>query len=188
MRARTALIAGILALAGARAAAAQQVPVASTFEQLQPLVERGETLTVIDESGRTLRGSLIELSGSALTLEVDGRRVELSQHAVRRVSQRRQDSLKNGTIAGLAVGLAAGAASLVILSQGGFHDPGEETSAEGIAAVLGLGGGVGTAVGLAIDAAVRTDRVVYSRPPTTALRVSPVVTARRRAVVVTWSF
>ena len=60
----------LLFVAGARAAGAQHV--ATSFEQLAVLVNRGDHVTVADDAGREIHGKIADLSPSALTLVVDG--------------------------------------------------------------------------------------------------------------------
>jgi hypothetical protein len=88
--------------------------VATSFEELRALVKAGDTIYVTDASGRRTKGRLGELSASSLELLVrkagpDGRetlvpQARLSEGDVRQILLERRDSLRNGTLIGLAVG------------------------------------------------------------------------------------
>ena len=111
-RTRPTLTVCVLLTAVASTTAAQDIP--SSFEQLRVLVGAGDTITVTDEAGQEVTGRIAELASSSLGLVVDGVRHNLREEEVRRISQRRQDSLANGALWGFAIGgalAAVGAAS-----------------------------------------------------------------------------
>jgi len=66
-----ALIIGLLVTVPA-ATEAQEL--AGSFEQLRVLVKTGDTVRVTDGSGQDVRGSIVDLSASALSLRVNGER------------------------------------------------------------------------------------------------------------------
>ena len=59
----------VLSLPGVQEVAAQQ---ASSFEQLQILVESDDEITVIEGDGQEFKGRIIDLSASTLRLSVNG--------------------------------------------------------------------------------------------------------------------
>ena len=147
-----------------RQASAQVV--ATSFEELRALVKPGDTIDVIDPSGRKTKGRLGELSASSLELLVrktgpDGRetfvpKARLSQGDVRQIVLERRDSLLNGTL----IGLAAGAGPWLLAWP---KLRGTETEP---AAPLGalIGGAIGAATGAAIDAMITERTTVYLTP------------------------
>lgn len=181
-------VASLMAVAGPVAAAAQEPPVAQTFDQLQVLVKVDDTLTVTDEQGREIRGRLLGLSNSLLVLGVDGARTELTQDRVRTIRHRHSDSLKNGALWGLVGGLVCATTQLAVSEA---FSEGEDPELAALAAAFGFYAAAGTGVGVGIDALIRRNRVVYARPPSSTigrLSVSPVITPVRRAVAVAWTF
>jgi len=107
------------------------------------------TLYVTDRAGHETRGELVRLSDTSVTIAVDGgdRTFEIADVSL---IERRGDSLKNGAIAGLVVGMGFGALSMGISDcpQGEQHCAG--TRVVGVA----ISTAIYTAIGTAIDAAV----------------------------------
>jgi hypothetical protein len=174
---------------GPGTSAAQEAPIAQTFDDLQAIVHRDDSLTVTDDQGHEVRGRLFELSSAALVLQVDGKRIELARDAVYTVTKRRGDSLKNGTMTGLVVGVLSGVVTGLVWGGIGV-DPGEEVPFGAIALTAGVAGGIGAGIGAGLDALVQKHHVIYQRPPAgrASLRLSAVVTPDRRGVSVTWGF
>jgi hypothetical protein len=166
---------------GLRPAAAQ---VASSFEQLQVLVEPNEKVRVRDFSGNQTEGRIGVVSPSSLRLIVDGAAREFSPTDILEIRQRRGDSLGNGAIIGLIAGAAFGSVGALIFCV-------EETDcaaeATGIVMVYGA---IGTGVGVGIDALIRREQTVYRAPgrPAAGIRFSPIVTKDRRGIAVSWKF
>lgn len=179
-------LAALLPLLAAGVAAAQGVPVARTFDQLQVLVARNDTLTVINDAGRETRGKLLELTGSMLVLRVDGLPLELRREDIRTIRQRRTDSLANGALIGLVAGGLAGAAFGAAVAE----DEDADATAGIVLLAAGFYGGLGAGIGVGIDALIRRQHVIYERPVTgvTGLRVSPLLGRERRGVLVEWRF
>lgn len=148
-------IAGVLATA---TAAQAQEPVATSLDALAARLHVGQSVWVIDTTGREVRGRLERISGDGIVLKAD--RVEtLNAPDIREVRARRPDSLKNGALIGLAVGGALGTAwcAGAIADNSGDIDAKVEC-AEGFTVFPGLG----ALFGLAVDAAIPGKvRVVY---------------------------
>jgi len=135
-------------------------------------VDRLPTVYVLDESGRERSGTLLALDETSLVLLVDGRAERIEAAQVRRVA-RRGDSLKNGALIGMAVGVAMG------LIAGGLaecvDDQGEIRGCRA-ATRLGLAGlsiAMYGAMGTGLDA-LRTGRtLLYEAPRPAAARSAP---------------
>lgn len=147
----------------------------TSFDALRGLVKSGDTITVSDKAGIEATGRVEDLTSSVLVLRVGTESRRFTEPDVSRIRQRRADSLVNGTLIGAAVG--AGLGVIGASSCGG--DPYLCTEAAG--ASIALGAGLGAGIGVAVDAALRSTRVVYERPETRAvtLHVAPVLGRRR---------
>jgi hypothetical protein len=155
--AATALVA-IGLIGGTTSAEAQAVEEAASFEQLQMLVRPGDVITVIDDTGAKLRGTLTSLSSSSLQLGLGNGQRTFEQSQVRTIRQRRGDSLANGAWAGLGIGVALPALALIVL-----HEECYCTAAD-VAIALGAYGGLGAGIGVGIDALVRGTKTIYRAP------------------------
>ena len=150
-----ALVIGLLLTVPAAATEAQEL--AGSFEQLRVLVKTGDTVRVTDGSGQDVRGSIVDLSASALSLRVNGERRTFSERDVAAIHQRRHDSLANGTKWGFAVGAGLGVlAGAVIASE-------YESGGTAFIPLLALTyGGLGAGVGAGIDAMHPSDQVIFA--------------------------
>ena len=79
---------------------------ARTFVDLQERLHSGNTVYVTDTTGMETKGKVVEVSASALVLDVKGVHQRVDQGSVRHV-QRQGDSLWNGLLIGVAVGASA---------------------------------------------------------------------------------
>jgi len=150
--------------------------------QAQPSLDRwtgldmGElqTIYVRDTAGTETAGRLLRLNPDSLVVLAGGveRRFELNE--VVRVQKR--DSLRNGTLIGLAVGTAMG------LLAGGISDcPGSDpggSCAGARAATVAVSMGVYTALGAGVDALVRGRTTIYERHGTSSFVRAVVPLAR----------
>lgn len=166
------------------AAAAQDV--ATSFEQLQTLVKKGDVVVVTDASGRRTRGRLGELTASSLEIlipktESDGRQTLVAQTPwpqanVASVVLERPDSLWNGTLIGLGIG-----AGIPLLSIQGC----QSCSEPGIAYVVALiTGGIGAGAGALVDVVRHQHVTVYQTPgqKSSRLQVVPILATSRTGV------
>lgn len=165
-----------------RPAAAQ---VASSFEQLQVLVQPNDKVRVRDVSGNQAQGRIGVVSQSSLRLIVDGAETrEFSPADVLEIRQRRGDSLGNGAIIGLIAGAAFGSVGALIVCA-------EEANcaAEATGIVLAYGA-LGAGVGVGVDALIRREQTIYRAParPAASIRISPIVTKDRKGIAVSWKF
>lgn len=137
------------------AATASAQGVAQSFGELRLLVQQGDTVTIVDASGREAKGRIALLTATELVL--DGRERRSWQEAdVVSVRQRDRDSLGNGALIGL--GFGAGGALAGILAVG------VESGDEGYAALaVAFYGGIGAGIGVGVDALITRERDVFLR-------------------------
>lgn len=139
----------------------QAQEVASSFEQLRLLVKPGDTVIVTDTSGQGVTGRIAELSSSSLRLLVNGSRRDVAEIEVRMIKRKEHAALGTGAKWGFAIGAAAGLA--VVLATGCCNH--EEGGAWVLPLAVGLYGGVGSGIGIAVSASNRTQRLVYESVP-----------------------
>ena len=168
-------------------ARAQAAPPVDSFSELQLIVKLGDSITITDATGRSAKGSLVALSASTLVMLEDGRRRELREHEVSAISQRRPDSLRNGAWWGLGAGAVSGffISGLASASANIWEGPDAGVSAGDVAIGTVLMAGIGTGVGMAIDALIKGDHVIYARksaPVTVA--IAPFMAPGRKGIAV----
>ena len=143
--------------------------VVTSFTELPTVVKTGDTVDVTDAKGRTVRGTIGELSRSSLELTARKRATDgtdpfvpigrFSQSDVRQIRLERRDSPLNGTLIGLAIGLGIAAFPAAAI----FCNPNYEDGATAgmCASFLGILGGIGAGAGLAVDAVRVERRMIY---------------------------
>lgn len=108
------------------------------------------TLLVTDRAGHETRGKLVRMTDTEVTIAAEGGNRTFAVSDVL-VIDRKGDSLKNGAIAGMVVGVAFG-----VLSAGISDCPNGESRCPGTKAVgFVASAAVYAAIGTAIDAAVQ---------------------------------
>ena len=161
---------------------------AESFEQLRLLVKAGDVVSVTDTAGTTNTGEVVELSSSSLRLRVGTLTRELLQTDVRQIDQRRRDSLGNGALIGLLVG--GGVAVTGVLASCG-DDRSFVNLCEGRTglAIIGLWGGIGTGIGVGVDALIVRSHTIYRATSVVSsrFRVTPLLARGRRGVLVSVS-
>jgi hypothetical protein len=182
-RTLAAIVAPLLVAAPTTAAA--QEPVRS-FDQLNTRLKPGDTIWITDAQGREVKGRIQALAPEGITLRGDGPKT-FAAGDVTLIQERRHDSLANGALIGLAVGgVGTGVACLATTGEG----PDEDWC---LVAAL-VYGGIGTAIGVGIDALIPGKKLVAYRAPgptgAAAARLSfaPVVTPRAKGVVLSFAF
>jgi hypothetical protein len=136
-----------------------QEPVPS-FDQVPTRVKVGDTVFVTDATGREVKGKILDLSAALLALRSGSERQEFPAAQVKTLRWQKPDSLQNGALIGLAVGVGAGIGILVYAAQ----DPGDGSAGIAFAIVAGLGG-VFAGIGTLIDAAIPAKTVLVYRAP-----------------------
>jgi hypothetical protein len=169
---RTVLGVCLALLATASPAQAQ-----STFGNVQP--GGLPTLFITDRGGHETRGKLVRMTDTDVTIAVDGTDRTFAARDVSLI-ERQGDSLKNGAITGMVIGMGFGALSMGIADCPGVADscPGAR-----IGGFL-LSTAVYAAIGTAIDAAVtgRT-RIWPAKGKTSGGPVASMSPAARRVFV-----
>jgi hypothetical protein len=158
---------------------------ASSFDQLSLLVKRGDSVIVTDDTGRETKGTIAALSSSSLELIVAGNRRSFAEGETRTIRQRAADSLKNGTLWGVGVGAGLGLTTLI-----DTEDSPAPPAGEAMGATLAFAG-LGAIVGAAVDAIVRGNEVIYSRPASrtsATLKLSPTLTRGRSGASLSFGF
>jgi hypothetical protein len=151
--------------------------VANSFEELRQVLKNGQTVIVTDASGRRTKGKVADLpsSPSSLVLLVPEAQT-FAEGSV--VEIRATDSLRNGALIGGGIGMGLAMWDYLI-------DPSEPGNAVIFAAAIG----VGTAIGMGIDAVRAGGRVLYHpRRQTRSLTISPLAAKNRRGVLVSIRF
>ena len=161
---------------------------AASFDELPLVLRRGDRVTVTDNNGRSLKGRIIELSRSTLSLDARGARHDLHADDVSLIRQRRRDTLRNGAL----IGLGVGAFPAAILASWAYSYANNEGGSPvgGAAFCAGLSLSVAAGIGAGVDALIRRSHVIYG--PTGAaqrrLTVSPLLSGHRRGVAVSLGF
>ena len=160
------IVLGVGLLTCTSSAEAQEI--ATSLSELQLLVRPGETVTVTDAEGRSVKGQVEVLSPSLLVLSDRSGRHEWADSDIASIRQVKSDSLGNGALIGLAVGGGIGLVGVIV------------------AAVYA---GIGAGVGVGIDALIRKEYVVYQpSAPRTQVRLVPLLTPTRQGLAVSVSF
>jgi hypothetical protein len=152
----------ILALILVVPSATIRAQVAGSFDQLPVLVRRGETVSVTDVTGRTIKGRIVDLSSSGLVILVAGSRHALGHDEIQSIRKRGPDRLRNGAWLGFGIGAAIG---WLLAAQGAGADSGYGDQATALAPIL-IGAALGTGVGAGLDAMFDGQHVIYSRSKT----------------------
>jgi hypothetical protein len=119
----------------------------------QPSVDAGlqRVRVTLAKSGREINGRLVELSGDAVRILVDGKATDLPLTDVRRIDVEKSDSLKNGAVIGAVV---LGAWCTLVCGQG-------VNSAIQVVPAIAVNAGLGALIGAGIDAGQRERTMIY---------------------------
>jgi hypothetical protein len=147
--------------------------------RLPGIVATGMKVLVVDDDGRRIEGRVLEHSQESLRLAVNGSSEEILSDRIVRIDK--PDSLKNGALAGLGVGLAIGTFGAVLSSSGNIEP-------EWVLAGITYHAVAFTLLGTGLDAMFNNRRTLYERGGRLQTRVSPVIGrgVRGAAVSVTW--
>jgi len=136
------------------------------------------TVFLRDDKGAETRGKLLRLDMREAVLVIDNQERRFDLANVRSI-QKRGDSLKNGFLAGAAVGVLGG---LLIGGLGTCEPPpGVVTECEDVnpLAIAVVGGLVYGAIGAGIDALIQGRTTLYQAPVITRSAVKPTVLTLR---------
>jgi hypothetical protein len=131
-------------------------PPATSFADLARIVERGDTVTVVDDAQARTRGVVFAIAAEVV-LRADGVNRRWSAAGISEVRRRQPDSLWNGALIGAAIG--GGLSSLNYLDNECRGDP-------ACAQAVAIYGAIGAGVGALVDSLIRGDRSIYIRPST----------------------
>jgi hypothetical protein len=143
------------------AVAHAQAP-ATVFADLQTRLSAGEVVFVTNDAGKTVKGTVRQVSDTLLVLRSGSDELTLTGSDVQRIA-RRGHTLRNGAFIGLATGFVVGgtlAAAADDCTYTCFSSPG------GVLAFGALFGAVGAGVGAAVGASLRKEHVVFERAAT----------------------
>jgi hypothetical protein len=162
----------------------------SEADAIRGRVKDGQRVSIIDSQGQEINGRIDAITADGLSLLAHGKSTRLQYEQIIRID-RPHDGLANGAL----IGLGAGAALFVLAQALDSHDcaPGAylcSGSPSGGEYALGalLGGGLGTAVGVAIDALIHRERQIYRRGGQARLTVTPALRDGSRGAVVSLSW
>ena len=177
----------VLLLFGSTAGLAEQ---ASSFEQLQVLVQKGDQVSVTTGDGKVTKGSIEAVSPSSLRLLQNRVPIEMAQMDVLEI--KKKDPIANGVKMGALVGAGVGGGLGVL---GALFSCGDADCApEAVAAValsIGFSAGIGAGIGALVDAVSNRNPVVYRAQPRTStgrIRITPLLSADRKGVRLSLSF
>ncbi len=128
---------------------------AANFDQLRHALKPAEPIVLTAASGNIVRGRVLDISPSVLTLSVDGQRREYVEDDVLKITQRRHGNIGKGAAIGAAIG--AGIGMLGIVASHG-SDCGQCLTAYLLAFT-----GVGAAGGAAVAASSSSDHLLFLR-------------------------
>ena len=151
-------------------------PLPAAEPAIPATVRSGLKVAVVDERGASVEGRVQEVSGRFVRLTVRGNSRDIPVDEIVRIE--RPDTVKNGALIGLSVGMGTGLIATLSDPQGG---------AVLLSRVLG-NGLVCAGIGALIDAAQDHRRTLYERGPRPQARLRPVIGRQVRggAVTVEW--
>ncbi len=155
------------------------VAAAGQAERIADVVHSGQRVSIVDDQGRRIEGRVELASAEAFRLSTRGGLEDVAVDRVVRIEE--PDSLKNGALIGLGVGLGIGAVGATLMH-------GEGADANQVAAGIAWNALAWTLVGTGIDAVFNNRRTLYERGGRVQTRVAPVVGPGVRGAVlaVTW--
>jgi hypothetical protein len=160
-------------------------------ENIRARVKDGQKVSITDDQGQEFKGRISTLSTDGLRILVDGKSADVPYDRIVRID-RPNDSLANGALIGFGVGAALGLTAIAYEDQRDC-DPlaafdCSDPTAGGYAAGTLLLGGLGTAVGVGIDALIHRHREIYRRGGGAHATVAPALgrSVLGAVVSVTW--
>jgi hypothetical protein len=159
---------GMRTLAGCAIALALQTDsrAQTVGDEIRTNVKEGQRVSITDDQGREFTGRIEQLSPGELELLSSRAAVKIPYDSIVKID-RPHDGLGNGARWGFFVGAVVGFAALA-LEDARACEPGvwfdcSDPSAAGYAIVAGITGGLGTAIGVGIDALIHRDPTIYRR-------------------------
>jgi hypothetical protein len=147
-------------------------------ERLSGAIRPGLTVSIVDDEGRQTEGRVMDVSTEVIRLSLRGTSEEVRLDRIVRIDK--PDSLKNGALIGLAVGLSLGVFGSAMQAP--------DIEAKWAVANIAWNGVACTLLGTGIDALVDTRRTLYQRSGGVRGRVSPIVGRGVRGATMTLSW
>jgi hypothetical protein len=136
-------------------------------DAIRAAVKDGEKVKITSEGGRELRGRIVALGLNGLTLDRGRERTDVPYAQITRIAAD-GDSLLNGALIGLGVGVGVGL--LAELNENSASDDPfcgmailADCNDDSTGAYLLVWTGIGTLIGVGIDALIHRDRTLYER-------------------------
>ena len=156
------VVASLLVLSAALPCAGQDLPA----------IEQGLLVLVVDDRGARVEGRVQQVSDQSIRLAVRGGSADVARERIVRIE--RPDTVKNGALTGLVVGLSMGLISTASDPQRGA-----------VLVTRTLGNGLICAgIGALIDAAVDSRKTLYERGERAATRITPAIGPGVRSIAV----
>ena len=137
-----------------RMATAQEPAPSAHADQHSADADLQRVRVTLAQSGREINGRLVELSGDAVRILVEGQTRELSLTDVRRIDVEKSDSLKNGAVIGAIV---LGGWCALVCGQGLGTGP-------QLVPAVAANAAVGALIGAGIETGRRERTTIYPRP------------------------
>ncbi len=160
----------------------------SDADRIRQRVKEGQKVRITDDQGREWHGRIGALAPDSLVLVTKDQQEKNVPYPTILSIQRPPDTLVNGALIGLASGAALGFLAVITeenaeCEPGVFFSCGEPTAGAYVAVPLVLGG-LGTAIGVGIDALVRRDANLFHRSGNARVTLAPALGRGVRALTV----
>ena len=157
-------------------------------ENIRSRVKDGQKVSVTDDGGQVFDGRISAMTADGLRIQTSKTTADVRFDRIVRID-RPNDGLANGALIGLGVGAASGLA-LMAAEDNRDCDPQEwfdcsDPTAGGYLAAALVGAGLGTAIGVGVDALIHRQREIYHRAGVAHATVAPALGRGVRGAVVT---
>ena len=181
---RTATIAAAIVMLCATANA--QVLPATSLAAASPRLTPGDRVEIVTVDGAAIIGRLLQVSASGLAIDVNGKTVDLSAATVDQIV-RRGDPIRNGVVRGTLIGGLSAVGVGVVLAGLFGEDGGEDSDAEGVLLLVGMGAGIGAGLGAVFDALRDGKSTVFKAESRQTLLV-PIIDRKRKGAALVLRF
>ena len=147
-------------------------------DRISSAIRPGLTVSIVDDEGRQTKGRVMDVSADVIRVSLRGTSEEVRIDRIVRIDK--PDSLKNGALIGLGVGLSLGVIGTVIQAP--------DIEAKWAVASIASNSVGCTLLGTGIDALVDSRRTLYQRSGGVRGRVSPIVGRGVRGAAMTLSW
>ena len=156
-------------------------------ENIRTRVKDGQKVSVTDDSGQVFNGRVGAITAEGLKIQADGKNADVRFDRIVRID-RPHDSLANGALIGLGAGAAFGLVTIAAEENNNCDFYCSDPTAGSYVAGTLLGAGLGTAIGVGVDALIHHKREIYSRAGGTHVTAAPAFGngVRGAVVSVTW--